>query len=923
MIALSILRKSLLLTAVLWSAALFSQSNIIDSLKMELHQATNDTAHWVDLYNISQAFASFDLDSALYYAEESLRWTELKNMEAYKFRSYNNIGLHQLGKGEFEKALENFLRALDLSKQIGNRQGEATTLMNVGLVYQYRGEFAQSMNYYDQALELQEAEKDSLGIVRLMVNSGLVQLNLGNLEDALQRFQNGLAVIDELGSDLGRGILISNSGMIYYQQENYREAQKYFLRSYEMLQAQNEQFNIIPTVINLGSTYVELDDFEKGVQYYQEALDLSKSTGTSQYLPVIYQALYEAYERQKDYENSLAYHKLYFAYSDSLNQELNSKNVAEMQTRFETKEKEAQLTEQKLIIARQKNAQKNLGIAAILALLLLTAIFQYLRNRQKLQQREAQLALALEKTAADKLRELDQLKSSFFANISHEFRTPLTLIKSPLQGLITGDLKGEAPKYFRIMNRNADRLLELVNQLLDLSKLESGKMSLNLAEGDLHQFLRAIAYSFESMTAQKQIDYQIAIPQDPLLLPFDADKLEKIVTNLLSNAFKFTPEEGRVKITVEQENEDLLIAVEDNGMGIPSDQLPHIFKRFYQSDHTSDLQASSGIGLALTNELVQLHGGKMEVESEENRRTVFKVRLPLRSTKSQTFSEETTAIVIPEKEGHMPEVARASSPPAFSTEAFFNPKRLQILVVEDNADVRTYIEDQLQNKYMVMTAENGKEGLAVALEKIPDLIITDLMMPEMDGTALCRSLKTDERTSHIPVIMLTAKADRSDKIKGLETGADDYLTKPFDAEELLVRVGNLILQRQLLREKFAQQTLLGRKVESLSSVEEQFMKKVIAHIEQNLEEETFSVVDLANALAMSRSQLHRKLKALTDCSPSVLIRSLRLERAKQLLEQKAGNASEIGFMVGFSSATYFAKCFADHYGFSPSHLLKH
>jgi len=618
---------------------------------------------------------------------------------------------------------------------------------------------------------------------------------------------------------------------------------------------------------------------------------------------------------------------------DSLFNAEKIERIAAVEAKFETQKKEAQLAQQQLEMARKDNLRNQIIFIAIGVILALVGLFQYLRNRQKVKQKEAELSAVIERAETEKLREADTLKSTFFANISHEFRTPLTLIISPLEQLLNGTFKGDVRKYYGVMHRNGRRLLQLVNQLLDLSKLESGKMKLETEEGDIAAFVRAIAYSFESLAVRKLIDYRVLTPPMTITGFFDRDKLEKILTNLLSNAFKFTPENGSIELELKmpktaQEHAGLVeIAVRDTGIGIPADQLPFLFDRFYslipaQPNQKTEHQylAGTGIGLALTRELVGLHKGQIRVESTEGQGTQFLFTFFVENlaisqeSPSDTLAGDKTIPIL-----SIAETTRLEKPKM--AEVFGAGDRQVVLIVEDNQDVRLYIRDQLIENYVVMEAGNGKQGLEMAVETTPDLVISDIMMPEMDGREFCRLVKSNEKTSHIPVVLLTAKADQSDKLEGLSLGADDYLIKPFDTRELQVRVANLIEQRRHLQERYRRSlhAFAPAKID-LESIDAAFLKKVREAVETNLEDETFSVVELGAAVNMSRSQLHRKLKALTGYAPNEVIRNMRLERAKAMLEKRAGNASEIAYMTGFNSPAYFAKCFKDYFGISPSEV---
>lgn len=521
---------------------------------------------------------------------------------------------------------------------------------------------------------------------------------------------------------------------------------------------------------------------------------------------------------------------------------------------------------------------------------------------------------------AEHIKELDEIKSRFFANISHEFRTPLTLIRGPLQQIEEqsgsgADASINVPlRKIKVMRRHTDRLLELVNQLLDLSRLDSGKMKLQVAKGDVIQVLRALAGAFESMAERKQIHYHVHFSDHDSLTFFDRDKLEKIVTNLLGNAFKYTPEKGTVSFFAETDEKRLRLSVEDSGPGIAKKELDKVFDRFYQSEGNED--KGSGIGLALVKELTDLYRGQISVSSEPGKGSRFRVSLPLdlESFKQEELVYQSDAVSFENIiNGHEEHINHTETINAASNLPL-------LLVVEDNADLRNHIIEIVQHDYQVIQAVNGKEGFEKAAQEIPDLIISDVMMPLMDGFELAQKIKTDERTSHIPMILLTAKAGQSHKIAGLDTGADDYLTKPFDHKELLVRLRNLINQRKLLRQKFAGEIILKPSEVSVKSAEQIFLDKVMRAIESNMSEEDFGVEELAKEVAMSRSQLHRKLIALTGQSPSEVLRNTRLLRAKELLQKKAATPSEVAFRVGFNSHTYFSKCFKEEFGVSPSEI---
>ena len=512
---------------------------------------------------------------------------------------------------------------------------------------------------------------------------------------------------------------------------------------------------------------------------------------------------------------------------------------------------------------------------------------------------------------AEKLQELDKAKSRFFANISHEFRTPLTLIKGPIEQLEQNFTEKLDMETVQMIRRNANRLLHMVNQLLDLSKIDEGSLTLVPTEGDVHKCLRAAASSFNSHAAQRLIDYRVDIPNTPLWAAFDRDKLENIVYNLLGNAFKFSEDHTRISFMAEYTQQGLELQVSDEGKGISVDKLPFIFNRFYQVDGSNTREkGGSGIGLSLSKDLVTLMDGSITVSSKEGQGTRFVVHLPIQEIK--TGQKE-----IPAEVTQIPSAMPVKSPFQFAKS---DQKLLPtVLLVEDNVDMRQFISEQLMRFYKIKVAINGEVGLQKAIKDPPDLVITDLMMPKMDGIELCTRLKTDLHTSHIPVIMLTAKAGIDNKLLGLETGADDYLIKPFNAKELLVRIKNLIEQRQKLRSLFANREIsVDPKQVTVTSIDQKFLEKLLQLLEERSPDPEFGLPDMQVALAMSKTQLHRKIKALTNEAPGEVLRNFRLKRAAQLLSQKEDSVTQIAYKVGFNNLSYFAKCFKERYGVAPS-----
>ena len=525
------------------------------------------------------------------------------------------------------------------------------------------------------------------------------------------------------------------------------------------------------------------------------------------------------------------------------------------------------------------------------------------RERERFQMQQ------IEQEAARK-EEINQMKFRFFTNISHELRTPLTLIIAPLEELLRKPGNDPQKDTLQLMYRNAQRLLTLVNQLLDFRKREMSGHHLSLSEGDIVSYIREVCNSFLSMADKKHIQFSFFSGVDSFSMAFDADKVGKVVMNLLSNAFKFTPEGGRVTVMlehVEGEKEMMEIKVSDTGIGIPDSEKEHVFDRFYQTEHKGvEETTGSGIGLSLVRDFVRLHGGTVEVFDNIGTGAVFVVHLPV--THVDVLAELPKPVVMPEDGGK--EQGQAID----QTDRNNFPL---VLVVDDNEDFRLFMRHSLELQYRVTLASNGQEAWEKVQAEHPDLVISDVMMPGMDGNELCRLIKEDKGTAHIPVILLTARQAVESKVKGLQTGADDYVTKPFNMIVLVLRIRKLI---ELSRYKQATQTTIDPTPSDIviTSLDEKLIEKAIKYVEDNISRSDLSVEELSRELGMSRVHLYKKLLQITGKSPIEFIRVIRLKRAAQLLRESQLHVSEVAYEVGFNNPKYFSRYFKEEFGVLPS-----
>lgn len=564
-------------------------------------------------------------------------------------------------------------------------------------------------------------------------------------------------------------------------------------------------------------------------------------------------------------------------------------------------------------------------LAYLIYALLITGAL-WLARRIILEKERMNFRIAQQQREAQRMHELDMMKIRFFTNISHEFRTPLTLILSPIEKLVQQQGDPQQKKHLQLIQRNAKRLLNLVNQLLDFRKLEVQEIRLNPVTGDIIRFILEVANSFTDIAEKKNIRFTIRTGLDTLETEYDPDKLERILFNLLSNAFKFTPENGGITLSVElqaageNKGEDyslLQIKVRDTGIGIPPEKLEKIFERFFQHEVPgSVMNQGSGIGLSITREFVRLHKGLISAESEPGKGSCFTVVLPLADPslrKAPSASERVIPLMTPEENRAKPPVA--SHP--------LHIRHAKIMLVEDNEDFRFYLKDNLQVYYHILEAANGKEAWNRILAAAPDLVVSDIMMPEMNGIELSKKLKKDPRTESIPLILLSARVSEEQQIEGYETGANDYITKPFNFEILLSRIRNLLAEKKL-QKKAAQAARAEIPVSELevSSQDEKLLKDAVAAVEKNMDNPDFSVEELSRCLFISRVALYKKLLAITGKTPIEFIRTLRLKRAAQLLQKSGKTVAEVAYEVGFNNPKAFAKYFRQEYHTLPSEYAR-
>jgi signal transduction histidine kinase/DNA-binding response OmpR family regulator len=879
-----------------------------------------------------------DLNNGYYHDmlaenEKSIQYFERCSQNCLKINDYQNYELAQMQIAQDYIALHNHEKAELVLNNVINFSKKHNLKDNLYFLYYLKGTLNADRSYYKLGLEnyilaektlLKTKPEDLRTQIDIINMIGVIYSNIENHNKAREYNNKAIKIAEKLNDMSIKMNVIRNRGFIESTAKNYTAALPYLLEAYEY-HSETNNINLKGMgAYFLGRCYYELKNYTKSLEYSNEAIkiyensqnniDYARALNNRARIDLKFNKLDEAKEdielskslmknkQSRNYIEILTTEIDYLVKSnnleeaitsinsrDSLNTILKNKtdltNLNELQTIYETEKKEQQI---KLLSTQNELAEKQkyiyIGLLGLLVILG-TSLFYGYRNKIK---------------TAQKLNELNELKSRFFANISHEFRTPLTLIKSPVQSLQAEITNENQKNKLDLIDKNSNRMLELVDQLLELSKLDSGKLKLILKEGNISLFLNSIVESFSFQAKENKLSFSSTIEKNTENHHFDKDVVEKIVTNLLSNAIKYTSENEKISFQSKIENNQLQLVVSNSGSEVKKEELPKLFERFYQKKENHQ---GVGIGLALVKELVELYNGKIET-TVENGLLSFTVLLPLEKSNSNAIvvSKETTYSLNDQNttESELP----------------------ILLLVDDNQDVRNVLKDIFKENYQIIEAADGEQALKIAKKEIPDCIISDVMMPKMDGFEFTKQIKTNELTSFIPVILLTAKTSDEAHLEGLKSTADAFLTKPFNNEIVKATVLQLIEERKKLHTRYSQELVLRPVDIVINSVEEKFIEKLQLILNKELANSEFSSDDFATSIGMSRMQLHRKLKSLLGVSTSEFLRNERLKASTELLKKGKANISEIAYSVGFNDVSYFSKCFKEMYHCTPTEYME-
>jgi len=833
---------------------------------------------------------------------------------------YYRIGINYYDRSDEDNALEFFTKAKALKEEINDIAGLAKVNNSLGVLHSEKGNYQTSVNYYKQSINAHQKIGDRQGEGISLNNLGIAYTDWGKLDSALVYHNKSLKLNQDINYTIGTIRSYANIGEVFQFKKDYEKARTYYYKAKTLSNKEERQPLMRLMYSKLGEIHLSENTLDSSEYYLKKSEQLRLSQNNYFGLRGTYNSLYQLYKQKKDFSKALAYHELYKTVQDSFTNTRATEKLTEIQARFDTAKQEKEISQLQQENDRKTMWQNILGISTFLAIVLGIVVFQFFKYRN---QKNKEL-LAIKETQHQKLAELDKTKTRFFNNISHEFRTPLTLILGPLSE-IKESVDSTRKPMVDMIERNSKRLLKLINQLLDLSKIESGNLRLKASYIDIVPELKKWTNTFQSSAEMNKITLNFKSENESCFIYTDIEKLEDIVINLLSNAIKYTPRNGVVSLVINIENhnksEHASITVSDTGKGIEEQELERVFDRFYQvSNANSENIIGTGIGLSLVKELTELHKGSVSVESKVGKGSTFKVLLPL--GKEHLSEDQIKLTSVQRNDLAKVEESTAISIPLEVEEINDNTELPVVLIIEDNEDLRHFVSNILKDSFKIHEAVDGEEGIEKALERIPDIIISDVMMPKKDGFELCNTLKNDLKTCHIPIILLTARSTKEDKLEGFKQLADAYLTKPFEKTELLARIDNLLKVRQKLQEHFGTGALLRPDKIELTSMDADFMETIKQSVENEISNSSFGVVELAERVHLSRSQLFRKIKAITNLTPNEYIRSFRLHRAMDMLQQQSATVSEVAYEVGFQNLSYFSKCFHEQFGQPPSAISK-
>lgn len=866
--------------------------------------------------------------------------------------AYKKLGKVYRENAFFEKAIQYHKNGLEIASQMNDTLEIVEALNDLGTNYRRIGILSEASECHFKALNLIERQGESTYAVkksRLIALNGIgnIYLTLGNKDAAESIFRKSLAGENELNSALGQAINTANIGAIFESRGQYDSAYVYFQQSLSYNRQAQSYLGISLCYNHFGRLYENKGELDKALENYNKAYDIMKGKSdhwhwlescismarvlllqnsltqariyltqareTAQainsfgHLSAIYKLDYLYFLKQNDCKQALESYIQSQAYADSVNNEGNINHLQNLRVNYEIEKNSKEINQVKQNYMEEQRNKRIILVVSILVLLMTCSgiIFLWYALRMRLKTNHT-------------LRQMERMRTDFFTNITHEFRTPLTVILGLVEQMRKTDVsKDETERYLLSIQRQGNNLLELVNQLLDMSKLMAKADRKQWYRGNIVAYVRMALDCYREYASSHYINLLFVPESNSIEMDFVPEYFNKITSNLLSNALKYTPSDGVIKVEMKKEKSLLIWQVFNTGKEIPEVEVSRIFETFYQGSN-NDKQIGTGIGLPFTRQMVESMNGTITVTNKKGEGVVFTIFLPLNQdlTESQPWIEEAVAKK-PFHEKRDPKISQTEE------HGIDNKSCPSILIVEDNPDISFYISTLLNGKYHLDYASNGEEGISKAKNCMPELILTDLMMPGMDGYTLCHEIRQSEILNHIPIIIITAKSGVEDRIHGLEEGADAYLLKPFNAEELLVRVEKLLEQRRQLRDKYSKALQEGSEQSvELTPRDRDFLNRLTAIIHNHLADKNLNADLIADKICMSRTQLNRKIRAITDYTATTYILRIRMEKAKRLLSSTEYPIGEIAMACGFEDTSYFARVFKQMFDVTPTQFRK-
>ncbi len=898
----------------------------IESVIQSTDDQQNLTFRYLDLARVYSLLEN--KSKSLEYVLLALEAAQVAKDEKVIAYAYSSIGAYLRDiQHNHIVALQYYEKILEIYREHNVSWGIADVLIEIGIVYQEMPNDSLAFKYFSESLEISSKLDYAYYMSNAYKHMGEIHYRNKDFEKALSLFSKSYSTKCKNCDPIDSHEILIHLGNTYSKMGNEQDAYNYYLESFYLADSLDDRLHKSISLVSLGDWQIAKNNIPAATDNFLQAFENASKTNNLPLQIKISDKLSEIYSQQNNYKNAFKYQKFSDMLEDSVLIVNETENLARFETLFEfenlRRQREVENAKAEAEIEKQV-LTRNLFLAGFIMMSIL-GIFLFLSFRRK---KKANILLANQKKKIEvmsaKIHKADKMKLQFFTNISHEFRTPLTLITGLTEELPKHKINEDTWKNkLRIIQRNASKLLQLVNQVLDIRKLDNGDSVAEPVSGDLVKFVRGIIALFEDHARRKQVELKFVSEKNSMILDTDYSKLDKILNNLISNAINFCGEKDLVRVTLYTESNPLsafVIEVEDSGRGIPSNQLDYIFQPFYQ---VTNLEGGSGIGLALVKELVTVLEGKINIESQLDKGTRVTVKIPygqiqnLSKENSHSFrtvfnrkpQQKTIDLANEEKPIELISTVKNNEPDCEYEKS--------LLIVEDNPDLIEFVAGILDEEYKIFKAVDGNKGLTLAIKHIPDVIISDIMMPGMDGIEMCEKLKSNPCTSHIPILLLTAKSDQDSMLRSFKIGADDYIVKPFSAVLLKSRIQNLVNQRRKLIEKFSQQFQVEPTEVILPDADKCFLEKAIGIIEKYISDPELDIDILASEMNVSRTQLYRKLKALSDYSGNQFIRLIRLKRAAQLLSQNQLNIQEVMLETGFSNYSYFKQCFKDQFNRAP------